>query len=269
MSANIDLKIPSFWQKHEKLCLIVLLSVLGLGSFFLGRFLPHTFQKAPRTTALMDEARQNIDSRVKDFHLEILVPKKIPASLSGDELNVSSWEHNFVRVQADAYLVNFCTSKNRRKLVYDLFIYMRKHPEEIDLAGELICNFLKSPGDKTRQALSHGLPHAPLAQPDNIQESLAYAYAFAGNATACQDAIKNYVGPYGPAWNGRWYVDMSGCRIITHQRTVQEEEKDLKAWLEKKCSVIANDEMRSACNSPKAPLPVQPYTPNLWSFDPP
>jgi hypothetical protein len=210
-----------------------------------------------------------LDSLVKEFHLEIFIPKKIPVSLSGDELNVSAWEHSFVRVQADVYLVDFCASKNKRKLVYDLFIYMRKHPDEIDLAGKLLCNFLESPGDQTRQALKKAFPHAPLAQPDNIQESLAYTYAFQGNAKACQNAIKDYLGPYGPAWNGRWYVDMSGCRIITRERTVQEEEMDLKAWLERKCSVIVNDEMRSACNSPKAPFPVQPYKPSLWRFDPP
>lgn len=205
------------------------------------------------------DLKQYYGVRVKDFHLEIFVPKRIPASLSGDTLEVSSWEHASIRVNACEYMDPLCKSKDKRQLLYDLFIYTRKYPEDIDISGKLICDFLRSPTKETRQALHKALPKAPFARPDNIQETLAYMYAFRGNSKACQDAIKSYVGPYGPAWTGRWYVNMSGCRIMTYERTVQEEEKDLQLWLEGRCSDIINAEMKAACNDPNAPRPVTPF----------
>jgi hypothetical protein len=126
-----------------------------------------------------------------------------------------------------------------------------------ELGDKLICNMVKSPGIETRQALVKATPEIHEA---GMVEGIAYMYAFERNVTACQDEIKNYVGPYGPAWNVRWYRDMSGCRILTKTRTRKEEENDFSIWLGGNCSKIVNTEMRSACSTPGAPFPVETVT---------
>jgi hypothetical protein len=125
------------------------------------------------------------------------------------------------------------------------------------LASSAICSFVKSPTAQTRQALM-------IYTKDNKNRLItygAYIMALNGNAKSCEDTIKNYVGPYGSKWNIEWYRILSGCRILAHERTREEEEKDFTTWFgvvrgAGSCNDIASTEMRVACSAPGAnPMP--------------
>ena len=89
------------------------------------------------------------------------------------------------------------------------------------------CDLINNPGTETRQKLGGSLP----ARVENkLVELGAYLLALKGSAESCEEYIKDYVGAYGPQWNYRWYRAMSGCRILAHQTTREEEEKDFYTW---------------------------------------
>lgn len=84
--------------------------------------------------------------------------------------------------------------------------------------------------------------------------------ALKGSAESCENYIKSYVGAYGygSQWNYRWYRALSGCRILAHESTREQEEKDFYTWLGvvreagDPCSDIVNSELRNACSTPGA-----------------
>mgnify|MGYP003392419393 CR=1 FL=1 len=135
----------------------------------------------------------------------------------------------------------------------------------LDQINQAVCSLIKSPSAETRRALLSipGLGN----DEDGSVESGAYQMALKGPAGSCQNYIKDYVGAYGPQWKSQWYRAMSGCRILTHERTRMQEEKDFYTWFgvaqgSSVCSDIINSEMRKACSAPgaasPAPLSVQP-----------
>ncbi len=124
--------------------------------------------------------------------------------------------------------------------------------EVIDQIDASICPFIKSPSTVTRQAL---LSHIPNGDEDYLVDAGVYLLALKGSAVSCENYIKNYVGPYGPAWNAHWYKYMSGCRILAKKRTREEEEKDFSAWLLGNCLNIIDIEMRKACSAPGSSFP--------------
>ena len=126
--------------------------------------------------------------------------------------------------------------------------------------ADAICAVIKSPGPKTRQAL---LKYSSHSKEGDVMEFQAYISALKGSARDCEESIKNYVGPYGPQWNDKWYRAMSGCRILAKERTREQEEKDFSTWFGVKqgsdgCSSIVNTEMRNACSTPTATTPIPP-----------
>ena len=86
--------------------------------------------------------------------------------------------------------------------------------------------------------------------------------ALKGSAESCENYIKSYVGAYGygSQWNYRWYRALSGCRILAHESTREQEEKDFYTWLGvvreagAPCPDIVNSELRNACSVPGAHL---------------
>lgn len=120
-----------------------------------------------------------------------------------------------------------------------------------------ICPVLEAPSTETRRAL---LRHASDTSEDKMIENTAYTTTLDGSSEACTETIKNHVGPYGPQWTYVWYRAVSGCRILSGERTREQEEKDILTWLEVidgkgSCEDIENSEMRSACNTPGAASP--------------
>ncbi len=133
--------------------------------------------------------------------------------------------------------------------------------EVTDQIDASICPFIKSPNAKTRQAL---LIHMPSNMEDELLDIGAYLLALKGSAASCEDYIKNYAGAYGPQWEYQWYRAMSGCRILTHESTREQEEEDFYTWFKVAqgsghCSNIMNSEMRKACNALGSTLPALVY----------
>jgi hypothetical protein len=121
-----------------------------------------------------------------------------------------------------------------------------------------ICAFIKSPSAQTREdLLKYGADDK-----NRLIENAAFIKALNGSAKSCEDTIKSYVGPYGAKWTLEWYRDLAGCRMLAHQRSRDEEEKDFSTWFgivrgSGKCADMAEPEMRDACNAPGAtPMPA-------------
>jgi hypothetical protein len=191
------------------------------------------------------------DSRIEDLQLGIF--EKAAGAPSSCGNNCEDMTDQVLWVQAWSCVAKACDNGGQKGPASCLEHFIGQLDlSKKELMNTLICNMVKSPGTKTRQALMKAFPSA---QEDGYVEGMSFMYAFQGNVTACQDQIKNYVGPYGPAWNLRWYKDMSGCRILAMQRTRAEEEKDFSAWLGGNCSTILNAEMRNACYAPGALFP--------------
>jgi hypothetical protein len=123
------------------------------------------------------------------------------------------------------------------------------------------CSVIKSPNTETRRAM---LSYLPDASEDILVEDGAYFLALNGSALSCEEYITNYVGAYGSQWNYKWFRALSGCRILGHESTREQEEKDFYAWFgvvqgSGKCSDIANSEMRNECYSPGATAAIAAY----------
>ena len=137
-------------------------------------------------------------------------------------------------------------------------------PDNSDTSKEqvngLICSLIKSPSQDTRHAVIASFP----SNEDNLVKNGAFLLALKGSADLCEQYIKNYVGAYGPKWNNEWYVDLSGCRILAHESTREQEEKDFFNWYGvtkglAKCSEIKNSEMRNECYVPGATATLASY----------
>ena len=127
-----------------------------------------------------------------------------------------------------------------------------------DQMNALICPLLKTPNADTRKAFLSRLPDG---DENDLVEKVAYVLALQGSASACENYIKDYVGPYGPQWKYRWYRAMSGCRMLSGDSTKELEEKNYTTWFgvvqgTGSCSDIYITEMRSACSAPGATSPV-------------
>ena len=134
--------------------------------------------------------------------------------------------------------------------------YSKEAQEQIDSS---FCSLLASPNTITRKAFLGHIGDPNLTE-DRLVKYVAFVLALKGPSQSCQDHIKNYVGPYGPQWKSQWYKALSGCRILTRERTREQEEKDLSAWAAAKdgagrCSDIVNIEMRKVCDTPQAASP--------------
>ena len=130
--------------------------------------------------------------------------------------------------------------------------------DDLGQINAAICPVIKSPGPDTRKAF---LAHLPHTQEGNVVRFEAFLLAIKGSAESCKEAIRNFVGPYGPNWDYKWYKAISGCRILGHERTRAQEEKDFFIWSGvaqgyNKCSDISNVEMRDACYAPGSKPPI-------------
>ena len=154
-------------------------------------------------------------------------------------------------------------TENNKKLINCLVGASDKYSEDQQSKlYSLGCPLLKSPGNETRRSFSANFPD--LGNENYLVEFGAYLMALKGSETACEDYIKNYVGPYGPRWNFEWYRAMSGCRILSNASTRELEEKYYYTWFEVlrgsgRCSDIYITEMRKACSAPGATSPVPKY----------
>ncbi len=138
--------------------------------------------------------------------------------------------------------------------------FSEQFSSSLDQINLLICPEMISPSALTRQAL---LKYITDTTEDSMVEAEAKILPLKGSAESCQNHIKDYVGPYGPKWKYQWYLAMSGCRILAHERTRLQEENDFYIWLGVlqgvgNCSDIKNSEMRKACSVPEAASPLPP-----------
>jgi len=124
-----------------------------------------------------------------------------------------------------------------------------------------ICAWVKSPSAATRNNLKNDAEDR--LEDENLVLAQAYISAMNGSGDACQQTVKDYMGPYGPKWDRQWYAILSECRILSHQRSVDQEKSDYLAWYKVEqgtgqCAGIINEEMRSACSNADAPSPIAP-----------
>lgn len=130
--------------------------------------------------------------------------------------------------------------------------------EILKIHAETICAYNTKNSLETAKAI---LQADPSATQDDIVRSIALMQAIKGDSQACQDTIKKFVGPYGSSWNKDWYVAMSGCRILSKERSIDEENNDFSAWVgavmkQNICADIVNTEMFNACSAPGAVPPI-------------
>ena len=205
----------------------------------------------PQKSQQSQESKQSLDIRVQFLYLEMFEMARgasVSCELCPDYvIHAVSW------IKSWPCVARACDEGGDKKPTDCSFHLDFFKEEQKELGDKLFCNLVQSPGKETRQALINAF--VPGSTEDSLVEGMAYLYAFKGNVAACQMEIKNYLGPYGPAWSVKWYEDMSGCRILAQERTRHDEEKDFSAWLRGTCSDIINAEMRAACNTPDAPLP--------------
>ena len=133
--------------------------------------------------------------------------------------------------------------------------------------NETICPVIKSPNTKTRRALLSFIPKGNRSEKekeDDLVKEGACLMALRMSAGACEGYIKNYVGAYGSQWRYEWFRALSGCRILAHESTRRQEEKDFYTWFgvaqgSGKCSNIVNSEMRNECYVPGATASIAAY----------
>ncbi len=217
----------------------------------------HNADNAPPMTYKETVSREFL---VKQLHLE-----KYEATLG--DLSVCGHDHSCLEgaeeIKSWLCASDVCDKINKSKTVMDCFpdidiagIYPK---DVLNRLGSLICPLIKSPSTKTRDAIWKLYPQQDTRS--RMVEYGAYLMALKGSGAACRDYIKNYIGPYGPQWNFQWYSALAGCRILAHERTRQQEEKDFDAWFgvvygTGNCSSIMNGEMHSACMAPGAGSPA-------------
>ncbi len=161
-------------------------------------------------------------------------------------------------IKEELCIIAVCDGTDKSKKPADCFKGMsdRFSKKVLDQINQLSC---KSPSPEKRRAVLNipGLGN----NEDGLVEGGAYQMALKGSALSCENYIKDYVGAYGSQWNYKWYRALSGCRILAHERTRKQEEKDFYTWFgvaqrSGNCSDIVNSEMRNACNAPGAASPV-------------
>jgi len=158
--------------------------------------------------------------------------------------------------------IDVCDGVDKTRKMQDCFdtIYDKYFTKAETKISSLDCLPLETPSAQARREILKHTTSAYVTE-DILVEHGAYVLALKGSAQSCEGYIKSYVGPYGPQWSSRWYRALSGCRILAHKRTRQEEEKDFYTWFgvlqgKGNCSNIINVDMRHACSAPKAASPT-------------
>lgn len=153
---------------------------------------------------------------------------------------------------------DLCRSENQGKNPIGCFDGLSKElsPDKLNQLDLLVCPLLKSSNEDSRKEI---VELNSKFNEDNLVESAAYVMAMNDSATTCENYIKEYVGDYGSRWNYKWYRALSGCRILAHQSTVDEEEKDFYVWygslINWSCSNIINSGVSLACQTADAAVP--------------
>ncbi len=200
---------------------------------------------------------QNQPNRNPIDYLYLDAFDKTKGNAGGCQGNCDSDAKEKAWVKAWSCIANACSAQGDRQPMECLKTFWGTMSDAQHKAGNNgLCHMVQSPGERTRKDMMKIFTDC---SESGWVEGTAFTYAFAGNAGACQKYIKDFVGPYGPAWNDNWYMDMSGCRLLASQRTRADEEKDFTFWLDGQCQRIANAEMRDACKAPKAPRPLAQY----------
>ncbi|MEI7998754.1 MAG: hypothetical protein WCH62_04535 [Candidatus Omnitrophota bacterium] len=160
---------------------------------------------------------------------------------------------------------NVCNGVDKTKNLKDCFdkILDKYSKEDQDQMSSSMCALIESPSALTRQAFLNHVSKITAITENDVVRLEAVLLALKGSAELCERFIKNYVGEYGPQWGYQWYRAMSGCRILAHERTREQEEKDFLTWFGvvqgmSNCSDIINSEMRKACKAPGATSPIRP-----------
>ena len=120
------------------------------------------------------------------------------------------------------------TEKNTEPMGCAKEMFANYTQEEKGPINGTICSWMKYPNTETRQAFLKYLPKD--IHEDDLVELEADSWALKGSSAPCEQHIKNYFGAYGPQWTQAWYRAMSGCRILAHERTREQEEQDFSAW---------------------------------------
>jgi hypothetical protein len=194
---------------------------------------------------------------VKELHLEMFTAAMGDLSVCGESKKCLK---HAKRLKHWMCASEACSVKDESKPPIDCFKeeWDQQTPQTLKQINEVICPIVESPGPEARQALVKFLP-------DNVEGDLVETEALLialkkKSAAVCEEHIKNYIGSYGPQWTYVWYTGWSGCRILSGERTLEQENKDFHTWLGAiqgvdKCSNILNEQMREACNTPKATSP--------------
>lgn len=119
------------------------------------------------------------------------------------------------------------------------------------IADAAICQADSWPSTANLQSVVEALPGAKI---EDVVQGIMMIRAVRGDGDGCVARIKEYVGPYGPAWSAFWVSAVSGCRILSGQRSWQEEESDYQLWKEvslgqKQCSDIKDNEISNMCSA--------------------
>lgn len=126
----------------------------------------------------------------------------------------------------------------------------RGDQKEITLS---LCAFIKSSSPVARTEFLHYVSH-PNATEDAMVQVKAYLMALKGSGEECINHVKNYIGSYGPNWKYRWYRVLAGCRILSHEKSRSEQERNFLYWYNNKCPMLTDFELREACEAAKGVL---------------
>lgn len=135
--------------------------------------------------------------------------------------------------------------------------------EEWDKLSAKLCEFVGATDDKeARQALINLNPEK---DETFLVVSKAHLKAIKDSAKACEDYIKEYLGPLSDRWTMSWYSALAGCRILSQERSREQEEQDFYTWLgahrKFNCYAFNNIELGNACLNILAAPPI-PYVTN-------
>lgn len=99
---------------------------------------------------------------------------------------------------------------------------------QVQAANQLICNAVNSPSSENRKKLAELFKDKEA----DILPVIALVQAIRGSSVGCQQVVKDFVGPYGKEWTKDFFILMSGCRIVTKERTREDEEVDFTTWID-------------------------------------
>jgi hypothetical protein len=140
---------------------------------------------------------------------------------------------------------------NRGKKAIDCFeAGFKQSPQEVrDQIESSMCAMIESPSAETRQAFLSHISDDQDTKEDTLIEYVAYILAEKGSGAKCEKYINDNMSTK----DIEQYRALSGCRILSHQSSREQEEKDYSAWYDVdqgsgRCVNILNTDMRSACD---------------------